>query len=316
MNDAFNLPTELPLNLLEEYRKIDLEFSSGLYQTDPSKAFSLWNTLYKKVLEKQPPGKRYHKGGEVHNMGICKLILMSPLESLNYFILGYIEDVLSTKAESGAQPEDAPGAKTLENIFHLTNEQFNLIKSFVVETIGEKGLIQNPKVVLNKLDKSGAKKSMEKEARKFHPTIKRVVRPFENIPGKWEERVFVGGDYVDYFYVINMLKPLISINKYIPIIPYEFEKPDEMSIREHSLLLLHNCKHAMFDISGRGGHLMEIERIFDYQTKAAYVCLKGERPTAMLDHIKDRIYYFKDIDNDLPSQVSKLLSSFKTTTKV
>lgn len=316
MNDGqINLPSALPSDLLDRYRKVDQEFLSGLFQTNPAKAFSLWNDLYQEVLKKQPKGKRYHKGGEVHNMGICKLLLMSPLDSLNYFILGFIEDVLSTKTESGTSPEDAPGAQNLRNIFKLTDDDFRRIRTFIQETESEIGVVQNPQIVLDKLEKSGAKGPMEKIARDFHPTIRQGVNSISRIPGDWDNRVFIGGDYVSYFYVLNMLKPLLQSNKYTPIIAYEFTKPDEMSIREQALLLLHNCKYAIFDISGRGGHLMEIERTFDYQTKAFYVCLEGQQPTAMLDHLKDKVLYFKDIDKDLPEKISILVSSFGSSTR-
>lgn len=313
--EQVNLPIALPLDLLEKYRKVDQEFLSSLFQTNPAKAFSLWSDLYQEVLKKQPEGKRYHKGGEVHNMGICKLLLMSPLDSLNYFILGFIEDVLSTKTESGILPEDAPGAQNLRNIFKLSDEEFKRIRTFIKEAKSEMGVVQDPQIVLDKLEKSGAKGPMEKIARGFHPTISRGSNSISKIPGEWGNRVFIGGDYVNYFYVINMLKPLVQSNKYTPIIAYEFTKPDEMSIREQALLLLHNCKYAIFDITGRGGHLMEIERTFDYQTKAYYVCLEGQQPTAMLDHLKDKVLYFRDIDRDLPEKVSILFSSLGSSVK-
>jgi len=309
LNENVNIP--LPQDLLDKYRHVEQEFMSGLYQTNPAKAFSLWNDLYKEVIQRQPTGKRYHKGGEVHNMGICKLFLMSPIDSMNCFMLGFIEDILSTKTESGTSPEDAPGAQNLKNIFKITEEQFKLIQTFVKELMTELGVIQDPQIVLDKLEKSGVKNPMEKSARGFDINIKRNSYPIKEIPGDWGNRVFIGGDYVNYFYVINILKPLIiQSNKFVPIIASECIKPDEMSIREHALLLLHNCKYAIFDISGRGGQLIEIERTFDYRTKAYYICAEGQQPTAMLDYLKNDIQYFKHIDIDLPSTINKLLSLF------
>lgn len=309
-NENVNIPLALPQDLLDKYRQVEQEFMSGLYQTNPAKAFSMWNDLYQEVIQKQPAGKRYHKGGEVHNMGICKLFLMSPLDSMDCFMLGFIEDVLSKKTESGTSPEDAPGAQNLSNIFQITEEQFKLIRTFVKEVVSELGIIQDPQTVLDRLKNSGAKNPMERFARGFKPTIKRDSYSISHIPGEWENRIFVGGDYINYFYVINMLKRLImQSNKFVPIIADECTKPDEMSIREHALLLLHNCKYAIFDISGRGGHLMEIERTFDYRTKAYYICAEGQQLSAMLDYLKNDVQYFKNIDIDLPDKISKLLSS-------
>lgn len=310
IDENINIPIDLPQDLLDKYRQVEQEFMSGLYQTNPVKAFSMWSDLYQEVIQRQPAGKRYHKGGEVHNMGICKLFLMSPLDSMNCFMLGFIEDILSTKTESGTFPEDAPGAQNLRNIFQITEDQFKLIRTFVKEAVSELGVVKDPQIVLDKLEKSGAKSPMERSARGFKPTIKRDSYSISHIPSEWENRVFVGGDYINYFYVINMLKPLIMhSNKFVPIIAYECTKPDEMSIREHALLLLHNCKYAIFDISGRGGHLMETERTFDYRTKVYYICADGQQPSGMLDYLKNDVQYFKNIDIDLPDKISKLLSS-------
>jgi len=310
--NQINIPINLPSDLLEKYREVDKQFMGGLLYSDPKKSFLLWNDIYQEVLRKQPIGKRYHKGGELHNKGICKLFLLSPIESLDLFILAFIEDTLSTKTESGILPEEAPAAQNLKNFFKLTESQFKLIKTFIKEE-SDKGVVQNPEVVLSKLDKNGVKSQMERSARKFAPAIKSNTEEISKIPGEWDDRVFIGGDCINYFYVINMLKILVK-KKFTPIIAKEFKIPDGMSIRHHALLLLHNCKYAIFDISGRGGHLMEIERTFDYQTEAHYICLEGQRPTAMLDWLKEEIIYIKNIDDDLPAKINNILSKFITST--
>src|SRR3989338_7215691 len=126
--NQINIPINLPSDLLEKYREVDKQFMGGLLYSDPKKSFLLWNDIYQEVLRKQPIGKRYHKGGELHNKGICKLFLLSPIESLDLFILAFIEDTLSTKTESGILPEEAPAAQNLKNFFKLTESQFKLIK--------------------------------------------------------------------------------------------------------------------------------------------------------------------------------------------
>lgn len=311
-NEEVNLPIDLPSDLLEKYRKIEQKFYGGLMQNDPAQAFSLWNDLYQEVLQKQPSGKRYHKGGEVHNMGICKLLLMSPLESLNYFMMGFIEDVLSTKTESGTLPEDAPGAQNLRNIFKLTDQQFNLIRKLVEETKLELGIVQNPQDVLNKLASYSEKQVIESVARKFAPNITPGAHFISQIPGEWEKRVFIGGDYVNYYFILGWIKKLVERARYTPILAKEF-KTQGMPTRDHALLLLHNCKYAIFDISAKGGHLMEIERTVDYKTNSFFVCLETESSSisAMLDYLKEKTQYFKDF-NDLSRKVGDFFSSINS----
>lgn len=301
-----NLPVDLPSDLLDKYREIDQEFQGGLYQSDPAKAFSLWNDLYKQVLDRQPQGRRYHKGGEVHNMGICKYFLGHPLDSLNYFMMGFIEDVLSTKTESGTPPEQAPGAQNLKNIFGLTDIDFQLIRKVVEETKKELGVVQDPQYVMNKLSTYNQKQNIESRAKRHTRFITPNAYSISRIPGDWEKRVFIGGDYGE-LYILDWIKKIVIENRYTPILAIEFQTPPEL-IHDYALLALHNCKHAIFDISSKGGHLMEIERIFDYRTNTLFVCQDSSASTitGMLKSLDRTTYMYKDYD-ELKIIVEKFL---------
>lgn len=51
---------------------------------------------------------------------------------------------------------------------------------------------------------------------------------------------------------------------YQPILALDFDVP-EQKIRDYDLLLLHNCKYAIFEITFGNGHLVEIERASNYK---------------------------------------------------
>lgn len=51
---------------------------------------------------------------------------------------------------------------------------------------------------------------------------------------------------------------------YQPILALDFDVPED-KIRDYDLLLLHNCKYAIFEITFGDGHLVEIERASNYK---------------------------------------------------
>lgn len=98
---------------------------------------------------------------------------------------------------------------------------------------------------------------------------------------------------------MNWLKSLVEKACYEPILAIEFKREGSMSIHEHALLLLHNCKYAVFDVSTKGGHLMEIERAFyDYKKEGIFICFENAFSTlsGMLDDLKPKLFSFKDFN--------------------
>ena len=84
------------------------------------------------------------------------------------------------------------------------------------------------------------------------------------IPGGYENRVFIGGNY-DLMVNLKEIKKYVRENGFQPILAYDFNVPRDR-IHDYDLLLLHNCKYAIFDVTYPAGELMEIERTRDYGT--------------------------------------------------
>jgi hypothetical protein len=89
------------------------------------------------------------------------------------------------------------------------------------------------------------------------------------IPGKIEKRVFIGGNY-DNISVLREIEDIVSDLGYQPILALEFEVlPDKT--HDQDMVLLHSCKHSVFEVSVPNGHLMELERAKEYGVKTLVV---------------------------------------------
>jgi hypothetical protein len=91
----------------------------------------------------------------------------------------------------------------------------------------------------------------------------------DQIPGQLERRVFIGGNY-DNCAVLREIASIVQDLGYQPIIALDFDIP-ETEIRRYDLILLHNCKYAIFEVTFSNGHLIEIERARDYDVQTLLV---------------------------------------------
>jgi len=263
-------PLDLPKVLLDEYFEVEKEYINATQIQDPAyleKSFKQWELLVNKITYQQPKNIRYHKGGEYHNMGACKYYTLQTLDAFHYILLAYIEDLLSLDLDSA---NITPAGKTLRS-FNLDGNDFILIQNCVEQMIKNNGIIQDPKIVIKQLLKLTAYVDLIKKVKKKTILIKiGLDRPISHIPGEWEKRVFIGGDY-ESIYLLDSIILNVREFGFEPIIAMEF-KSNEENIHHDAMLLLHNCKFAIFDVSNKGGHLMEVERTLDYGTDTLFVC--------------------------------------------
>jgi hypothetical protein len=98
-----------------------------------------------------------------------------------------------------------------------------------------------------------------------------VKRTINNIEGTYETRVFIGGSYKPHLAILIEIRDFLRQDgRLIPILASDYEMPREETHR-HSLILLHNCRHAIFEVSSGSGQLMELERSRDYETEVLVV---------------------------------------------
>jgi hypothetical protein len=106
-------------------------------------------------------------------------------------------------------------------------------------------------------------------------------------PGKYRERVFVGGSYESAARSrLDEIKQAIGDSGFTPVIADEIKLEREEDIHHETMVLLHSCRLAVFEMSQPSGALMEIERLPDYGIYALVLFAdpdsKGYRASRML----------------------------------
>jgi hypothetical protein len=99
----------------------------------------------------------------------------------------------------------------------------------------------------------------------------------DKMPGKYDKRVFVGGNY-DFPANLREIAKYVEAFGFQHILALDFDVP-EGAIHDCDLRLLHNCEYAIFDITHSAGEVMELERCKDYGTRVMVVYQAREKET-------------------------------------
>jgi len=133
----------------------------------------------------------------------------------------------------------------------------------------------NPQVVY--VDEAGQFRSCKPEARhvKVRTPARRVTE--ERVAKEAierEMRVFIGGNYLDQMAIINLMEEIVAKLGFTPVVVARTIVPPGET-HHRSLMMLHTCKYAIFDVTGEAGQLMELERTFDYEIQPLVVIKKS-----------------------------------------
>lgn len=111
-----------------------------------------------------------------------------------------------------------------------------------------------------------------------------------------DRNVFIGEKYGTHPYFIPIAKSIIVKHGYMPVVASEFEMP--RTIHDKSLILLQNCKYAIFQVAPPGGQYPEIERTRDYNIKPLLLGEKSEELTIsqMISTFGPRIEFYKNTE--------------------
>ena len=108
-----------PTKINEKLRDIALK-SQALFETrryiEAQKGFE---EMYKYLLKSQPAGRRYHKGYALHNIGGAILYSGKPQKALKFFLLAYVEDLLSQNEGEEDNADRLPAGNTLSGYYLL-----------------------------------------------------------------------------------------------------------------------------------------------------------------------------------------------------
>lgn len=227
-----------------------------------SEAVKTYRTIYEILIDNQPQGSRFHKGASLHLLGLALLHVQETSSAIKSFLLAYTEDVLSKSPgeEDGADWE--PAGLFLKLHFEVRPALLEVIKKLAHGAKEAKQTIQNPNATLARaLAEVEVDEQQITRLCQAIPEIK-PRRSLDELRGPWKLRVFIGGSY-NQIAILEKIKETVAQAGYDPILAVDFEMPEDL-IHHHTLILLHSCKLAVFDISRENGHLMEIERLFDY----------------------------------------------------
>lgn len=83
--------------------------------------------------------------------------------------------------------------------------------------------------------------------------------------GTYRSRVFIGGSYhLGMRSRLEEIKLAVSQAGFHPVIADKFQLENENDTHHETMVLLHSCRLAVFELSELSGALMEIERVPDY----------------------------------------------------
>jgi hypothetical protein len=278
--------TPEPLELIEEIQHPlrEGQILLGTRQFDQAK--QAFRQMYEIYLDWQGQRNvRYHKGLPLYNEGFSALMLGRPDVGLFLVVLAYIEDLLTY----GPDNADRLPAGQLVNLGYRLSPDFLRHLKTVVATAEQVGApIDRPESLLAEaLKEQGV--SAEEQAMgtallahaETQPQVIKSPLP-DNLPGRWERRVFVGGSYPEQMVPINHIRRVIVESGFQAIVASDYDMPKN-EIHQRTLIMLHDCRLAVFDITSQGGQLMEIERLRDYQIVPLIVYGTGDpvRPPAV-----------------------------------
>lgn len=300
----------LPPDLNQTFQGMVLANGSLVLSRQYDKAREGFEEIYKMLRDQQPAESRYHKGYLLHQIGIILVLSGNPPEALRYFILAYIEDLLSAKRGEEDKADDMPAGRTLRRGYKVNEDALMHLKEIVSADKFSGSVIHDPERVFAELARGRSPTDVTR------PTSTPDLGVGKRKPGKfefdWEKRVFVGGDYSTHLSEINDIKTMCQKMGYEPVIASDFETPPGME-HHHALMLLHECKRAIFEVSSNAGQLMEIERLRDYgyePDKVLIVCQPHGRPTGMLEPLLKAEGYRMckyNTNSELIEQVKKFL---------
>jgi len=276
----------------EEQREFDNEagkYTVYIHAQQYERALNVVTKLYRRMLGWQAKyDHRYHKGYPIHNIGYALFRQNKAHEALKYFILAYVEDLLS--ADEVDEADTTSAGQTLLLGYKYNPQLLGLLKQKVTELKNSGSLPRQPEDVLNELEES------ETDYKDVQATItvSPRTRKFTQFDTEWDTRVFVGGSGEA---VINYMRDMVNrMGGYDAVVAADFDMPNGMTIYHKCLALLHCCKYAVFDLSAQGGQLIEVERAPDYGVRPLVVWQKDKEQsiTAVLKScMKDRKIKYK-----------------------
>ena len=231
--------------------------------------------MYQLHLELQRKyGTRYHKGWELHNAGVAYLYLERLREAAEKIFLAYVEDALTAPASNEADADSHLAARVLNERGHgRFDALLESIKGVARERKESDQVPEDPNIVFKEAVertfgvKGDASWQFASDARAAREDDKRKIAEI-SLP--YEKRCFVGGAYRAGGPNLEEVRQAVEREGFDAIVAGDFVV-ESGGVHHHSLMLLHLCHKAIFEVTVPAGQLMELERCRDYDIRPLIV---------------------------------------------
>lgn len=271
------------------------------------RAADLLNETYEYLLQQQEEyDARFHKGWELHNGGIALLRLGRPQEGIDRILLAYVEDALSLEAEEEAAIDDTLAGRTLQSAGTSPDLLMKIKK--LARQRKPHDIPRDPKALLdqalfdrNEEVRMGTQSALVYFIDEWAAQILegRTIDRLE----PYERRCFVGGSYRRGPNIDEIIR-IVRDEGFDAVVADEFELGPR-GVHHHSLLLLHLCPKAVFEVTIDAGHLMELERCRDYDIEPLLVRnTRAGQPADVSEMIRSmagvrKVYPYSSIEQEL-----------------
>lgn len=281
------LPLPLPVDLQRMVDTRSTDLVAAFSNRDFAKVVEGHREMYTALFTSQPPGQRYHKGLPFQNIGAGLLFQGGSVSAYEHFVSAYVEDLLSRPPKHGGPPRDTPAAKTLLLVYGVPEDELSAFDRKVLRAAHDPELARDPQRLVRTTGMP--KQTVSHDDVLAKAGVRRLEEP-GRFPVPWENRVFVGGSYQSNFAVIREIARYVDACGRFPIIAADHRVVK--GIHHHSLMLLHECRLAIFDISHEAGQMMEIPKALEYGVEMLVVRQSGDskdlRMSSMLKGVLDQ----------------------------
>jgi hypothetical protein len=287
------------------FREVEQQALLALYQERYGEAVELYQQAYDLLLGLQFQLERgIHKGTILYNLGIAVLgrrQRFASRQALRNILLAYVEDTLGTPFDSEEDADRAPAGRFLIDGFIIQLRFLRDVKAAVRE------IKTNTTNWLHAYDPNDILRQI---SRGFQTNYQRILDLCQRrnvtlgpapllFPQPPEQRVFLGLNYDTSAHLIPDMRLAVIQRRLTPVLMRDVIVPAGGNVHSVSLLLLHTCGWAVFDITHPAGQFMEIERARDYGIRVLLVRSEpiGHPPSisAMIRSLGYQIETYRDM---------------------
>lgn len=257
----------VPPPVAEAVRVLAVRGDEHLASHEWPRAAETFDRAYALLLENQRSGRRFDKAAVLLRRGLAEVFGdFGPAAPRRSGILSLIETVLThlevnpDHTPNGLEWQEARNAQTLANL------PVSLVRGLVRDL---RGALQEQPAELGDPERVAFMVGIADMWAIGGVEGRPVHRPGEfEVP--WAERVFIGGSYQSHIADLAEIAHEVRRFGWTPVLVWDYSIPAGF-VHHHSLMLLHECRWAIFEVTAAGGQFMELERCRDYMIEPLVV---------------------------------------------